>query len=95
MPIALVEMKLSYDDFMRLTPKRWASLFEAYSNKRKAFWEDLRALIAEQTAWLVNISGKIVKEPVTPAQILNLDGAKKEEPEKPIDWNELESHIGK
>jgi len=91
----MVEMRLSYNDFMRLTPKRWASLFEAHAKKKKAFWEDLRALFAEQTAWLINISGKIVKEPVTPAQILNLDGAKKEEPEKSIDWDEVESHIGK
>ena len=100
----MVEMKLSYSDFMRLTPRRWALLLEAYKLKKKEFWENLRVLFwenlrvlfAEQTTWLVNISGKSVKEVVTPDMILNPGGQKKQEiEEKPIDWDELESYIAK
>ena len=92
----MVEMKLSYSDFMRLTPRRWALLLEAYKLKKKEFWENLRVLLAEQTTWLVNISGKSVKEAVTPDMILNPGGQKKQEiEEKPIDWDELESYIAK
>ncbi|MBQ2593281.1 MAG: hypothetical protein II567_08395 [Candidatus Riflebacteria bacterium] len=92
----MVEMKLSYSDFMRLTPRRWALLLEAYKLKKKEFWENLRVLFAEQTTWLVNISGKSVKEAVTPDMILNPGGQKKQEiEEKPIDWDELESYIAK
>lgn len=92
----MVDMKLSYSDFMRLTPRRWALLLEAYKLKKKEFWENLRVLFAEQTTWLVNISGKSVKEAVTPDMILNPGGQKKQEiEEKPIDWDELESYIAK
>lgn len=92
----MVEMKLSYSDFMRLTPRRWALLLEAYKLKKKEFWENLRVLFAEQTTWLVNISGKSVKDVVTPDMILNPGGQKKQEiEEKPIDWDELESYIAK
>ena len=92
----MVEMKLSYSDFMRLTPRRWALLLEAYKLKKNEFWDNLRVLFAEQTTWLVNISGKSVKEAVTPDMILNPGGQKKQEiEEKPIDWDELESYIAK
>ena len=92
----MVDMKLSYSDFMRLTPRRWALLLEAHKLKKKEFWENLRVLFAEQTTWLVNISGKSVKEAVTPDMLLNPGGQKKQEiEEKPIDWDELESYIAK
>lgn len=97
MPVALIEMGLSYRDFMRLTPRQWNTMYEVFLKKKKRDFKDIRALFCEQTAWLINISGKTVEEPITPEQIMNPPEKKDKEKktEEPVDWDKLERQIGK
>lgn len=81
-------MGLLYDDFLKLTPRRWAYLYKGWSEQREAllkFYHDtVWQATAWQTAWLINMSGKTVAEPVTPDGLLNPDRTERE-PEKPED----------
>ena len=95
LPIAMSEIGISYGDFMKLTPRQWVSVYKLHKRKWKVLRKGLRFLFAEQTAWLVNISGKMVKEPITPAMIINPSETKKVEPEEEIDWDKLERQIAK
>ena len=84
-------LNLGYDELYDYEIKALYNKLEGFLNQKRDELESLRVVMMEQTMHLVNISGKMVKEPVTLANF----GIKVKKPDPKLTEAQRQYHIKK